>query len=569
MKRISGFTLIELVLAITLVVLVITVGTNILIFGMRTQEATIDQFDMQSNVRLMTLKVNNAVRNASGLFLLDKAYPDGSIAIEDYFTEGWNYMMMNGDKTALVEWVWNGTNHVERSVVGALDGVTFDLVYDKHEAANVNNLLEYTLSIHSGTGTKQIVSELESLNTLQVMDRSYAGIPNTLAYREDPRVADVGVAQAAVSFVVDKSGSMDWRMDGSSYTNNSSTNVFYHSRMKILKTEATKMIQGLADNENVFLSISPFSYTANSTTGDNLNQMMALKSNLTTFIGTGSIINNLDPSGNTNTADGMRRGFKTIESFNALEDNKDKTTKNFMIILVDGETNRASLYENVTNHYITSYNNPAAHRVDVGGTFYDFTSWYDPLGGTNKFTYTNVSGSGTITVNDDPIYHTIENSGKDYEFDDWSDYYNEFYYDYVGPTGYNFVTNDQNIEKIFDIHSGSFQNNQFYANGAVPGNSTANGLYVDEIGELIKGYKNTRLDGITTYVIGFSSDATPTGLTRIAKAVGSTNGTKDAGLVDGVMCKYYVAETDAALAAVLAEIKFQISEALWHIGGPN
>lgn len=566
MKRVKGFTLVELIIAISLVALIVTVGTNILIFGMRTQEMTTIQFDMQANVRLMALKVNNAIRDASGVFLLDKEYPDGSIALEDYFSEGWNYMMMNADQTALVEWVWNGTSHVERPVVTAIEGVTFDLVYEKYEAAEVNNLLEYKLVVNSESATKEIISELESLNTLQVMDRSYGGTPNTLAYREDSRLADVGVAQAAVSFVVDKSGSMGWRMDGSSYTNDSSSNVFYHSRMKILKTEATKMIDGLSNNENVYLSISPFSYTANSAAGDNPNQMMFLKSNLSTFIGTGGIINNLSPNGNTNTGDGMRRGFKSIEAFNALEENQDKTTKNFMIILVDGETNRASLYENITSHTITIDDDPVAHQATIGGVLYNFSYWDDYY---NRFYYTKASGSGTAYRDGRPYAHTVTISGKSYEYYDWDDRDDEFYYRYVGPTGFNYVVNDQNIEKIFDIQSGTFKDNQLYVNGAVPEDSTGSSTYVDTIGKLIKDYKNTRLDGITTYVIGFSSDATPSGLQRIAKAVGSINGTVNAGTVDGVMCKYYVAETDAALAAVLDEIKFQISDALWHIGGPN
>lgn len=561
MKRKNGFTLIELIITIVLVSLIVTVGTNILIFGMRTQEATAIQFDMQANVRLMAMKVNDAIRSASGLYLLDKKYPDGSIALEDYLSEGWNYMMMNADHTALVEWVWNGTSHVESPIVSAVDGVTFDIVYEKHEAAVVNNLLEYKLTINSSSATKSIVSELESLNTLQVMDKSYGGAANTLAYREDERLTDVGVAQAAVSFVIDKSGSMNYNLNGK-------------TRMTVLKSEATKMVQGLSSNENVYLSISPFSYTANSTTGDNLNQMMLLKTNLSRFIGDGSIINNLSPEGNTNTGDGMRRGFKAIEAFNALDENKDKTTKNFMIILVDGETNRASLYNYMTDHTISYSGAPAAHKIqDVNGVAYNFDHWDDSFWGTDKFYYNRESGSGTITVNDKPAPHNL---GTDYIFDHWADYYfttDVFYYRYIGTFGPTYVLNDQNVEMIFDTIDSEFDKNQLYANGAVPDNTTGykegTTSYVNEIGKLIKGYKNTRFDGIETYVIGFSPDAKPSGLQDIAQAVGSTNGTQKFTGTDNKEYKYYKADTAAALTAVLDEIKFQISEALWHIGGPN
>ena len=85
--------------------------TNILLFGMRAHTETVNEFDIQANVRLVTLNVNNAVRNASGVYVLSKAYPDGSVPLTTYFTEGWNYMMMNADQTALVEWYWDGTQH--------------------------------------------------------------------------------------------------------------------------------------------------------------------------------------------------------------------------------------------------------------------------------------------------------------------------------------------------------------------------------------------------------------------------------------------------------------------------
>lgn len=558
--RKSGFTIIEIIITIAIMALVVIVGTNMLIFAMRAHEETVDEFDLQANVRLVTLNVNNAVRNASGVYVLSKAYPNGSIPLTTYFTEGWNYMMMNADQTALVEWYWDGTQHLERTIVDAIPGVTFSVVYDKHEAPDVNRLLEYTLKINTGGTTQEIKTELESVNALQVMDRSYGLTANTLAYREDPRLTDVAVAQAAVSFVMDRSGSMSTNdMPGSK------------TRLAVLKTEAIKMITGMADNDNIYLSVSPFSYNANNTAGDNRNLMLQIKPNLQTFIGTSGVVNSLTAAGNTNTGDGMRRGFKSIEAFNNLTTNVDKTTKNFMIILVDGETNRASLYENLTAHTLQYYGDPEPHQVTIGGNLYNYESWNS----SNKtFLYRRVSGIGTYTSNDTPLPHSIQSDGKTYTFSYWNSnwwYGDRFYYPYSGPIGPVFVDSDQNINTVFDTLSwDNFENNTLYSTGAVPDGTLQATGYVNYMGNLIRNYKNTRLDGITTYVIGFSSDASPTGVANIAKAVGATEGTQSAGTnVDGVACRYYVADTDAALAAVLEEIKFQISEALWHIGGPN
>lgn len=556
--RKSGFTIIEVLITIVLIGLVMTIGTNIILFGMKSQEVTSDEFDLQANVRLVTLNVNNAVRNASGVFVLSKSYPDGSIPLTSYFTEGWNYMMMNADQTALVEWYWDGTQHLERTIVDAIPGVTFNVEYTKHEAPDVNRLLEYTLNINTGGSTQQIKTELESVNALQVMDRSYGLTANTLAYREDPRLTDVAVAQAAVSFVMDRSGSMSTNdMPGSK------------TRLSVLKTEAIKMITGMADNDNIYLSVSPFSYNANNTAGDNRNLMLQIKPNLQTFIGTTGVVNSLTASGNTNTGDGMRRGYKSIEAFNNLTSNIDKTTKNFMIILVDGETNRASLYENITSSK-TYYDNPAPHQVTISGNLYNFESWNSS---NDRFLYRRVSGSGTYTSYDDPLPHSTTINGRTYTFSNWNYHWwygYRFNYTYSGVTGPVFVNSDQNINTVFDTGSGSFENNTLYNDGAVPDDDLEATGYVNYMGGIIRSYKNTRLDGIKTYVIGFSSDATPTGVANIAKAVGATEGTESAGTnSDGVACKYYVADTDAALAAVLEEIKFQISEALWHIGGPN
>lgn len=557
--RKSGFTIIEILVTIAIMGLIFAVVTNILIFGMKSHESTLDEFDIQANVRLVTLNVNNTVRNASGVYVLSKSYPDGSIPLSTYFTEGWNYMMMNADSTALVEWYWDGTQHLERTIVDAIPGVTFSVVYDKHEAPDVNRLLEYTLNINANGGTRQIKTELESVNALQVMDRSYGLTANALVYREDPRLTDVAVAQAAVSFVIDSSGSMSTTdMPGRK------------SRMAVLKTEANKMITGMGDNENIYLSVSPFSYTANNTSGDNRNIMLEIKPNLQTFIGSSGVINRLTPSGNTNTGDGMRRGFKSIEAFNNLTVNVDKTTKNFMIILVDGETNRSSVYENITTNNKTYNDNPGPHQVLIGGTLYNFESWNSS---NDRFLYRSTSGSATHTSYGDPLPHTTLFNGREYTFLSWSSHWrygDRFYYSYAGATGPVFVNSDQNINYVFDNLYYSFENNTLYNDGAVPDTSIGATDYVNYMGNIIRNYKNTRLDGIKTYVIGFSSDAAPTGVSNIAKAVGATEGTVAAGVnIDGVACKYYVADTDAALAAVLEEIKFQISESLWHIGGPN
>ena len=79
--------------------------------------------------------------------------------------------------------------------------------------------------------------------------------------------------------------------------------------------------------------------------------------------------------------------------------------------------------------------------------------------------------------------------------------------------------------------------------------------YVNIIGSEITDYKNTRHDSIDVFVIGFSNDISTTGLNNIKDAANAK--------------KVYQANSEDALKAVLNEIKFQITDELWHIGGPN
>ena len=59
MKSRKGVTLLELILALALIGIVITIGTNIFIVGNKTQKASITEADMQANTRLLSEQINN------------------------------------------------------------------------------------------------------------------------------------------------------------------------------------------------------------------------------------------------------------------------------------------------------------------------------------------------------------------------------------------------------------------------------------------------------------------------------------------------------------------------------
>lgn len=538
MKKRNGITLVELLLSLALISIIVASGTNLLIFTTKSHSKAMDEYNVQSNVRLISQSVNNAIRDSSGVFLLAKDYPNDTVNISEYFTEGWNYLMLNKDGTRLVEWVWNGKKHIERVIIDSFPNVKYDLTYDKESVAYLDKLLKYTLDINVNGKNRTIESELEGINTLQIIDRSYGRTANTLAYRSDPRLTNIGVAQAAVSFVIDKSGSMSTKdmitgKDGRG-------NYIKDSRINVLKNEATKMIEALAEYENIYLSISPFSSTANNSSGDNLNKMLSLKSNKDAFIvKNNSIIKNLYADGGTNTGDGMRRGLSSIVNFNNETKNQDKTTKNFMIILVDGDTTFATATERINNLYTESGRSSTDYKPQVvlnKGTDNE-----------RAYIYEGTTITGWIFKN---YTHRYRYNGN-----------NEITY---------CTTLDNNVGDSSNSGSKPFYGlgeNDYRPNGKVIGDGAnlddRGKAYVSIIGQKINEYKNTREDGIEVFVIGFSNDPSLVGLQQIANATKSKHGTH------GTNYKYYKADTAEALETVLDEIKFQISEALWHIGGPN
>lgn len=95
---------------------------------------------------------------------------------------------------------------------------------------------------------------------------------NTLAYRYDARLDEASNAQAVIAMVLDTSGSMAYNMNGNSTTNSS------NKRITKMKAEAVRLVESLAKNNNIYISIVPFSSTAN-----NPKEMLKANSNLSTI----------------------------------------------------------------------------------------------------------------------------------------------------------------------------------------------------------------------------------------------------------------------------------------------
>jgi prepilin-type N-terminal cleavage/methylation domain-containing protein len=555
MKVKKGFTLVELLIALALVSLIIVTGTNPLLIGIKAHAITIDEFNVQSNTRYVSAKINTIIRDASGVFVLHRED-------DENLTEEWNYIMLNEDSTKLLEYVWDDVSktHIPRELVVGINDVTFDLEFIKNNPPDKDKLLEFNLNVKTGGIVREIKSELESKNALQVIDRSYMNKGNTLAYRYDARLDEASNAQAVIAMVLDTSGSMAYNMNGNSTTNNS------NKRITKMKAEAVRLVESLAKNNNIYISIVPFSSTAN-----NPKEMLKANSNLSTIR---NQINGLSADGGTNTGDGIRRGFYKIKYFNEEDENKNKTNKNFMIVLVDGVTTFASVNmvneqvstptyqgsEYILDGHVYKYDTYSSRtvKIDYGDTYNDGTYEYSKYRHRSRdLGETRISGALRTEpfIQNNTEYFYSRTSGSRYYYRSYEHEYRRYIYEYDGVKPGDYVTGDNNID------NNKANDNTYYSNGRYAGNGSNldpwGTEYVNVIGEMVREYKEGTNEAIKVYVIGFS--AVPKDHNSLGDIAMATRGDK----------VFYEAGDSDALEEIFRAIQMEITDALWHIGGPN
>ncbi len=322
-----GVTLVELIIAIGLLTMVLSLAFSMMLTGMRAQRAGNEEATLQTSARIVSETVNQVVRYSSAVFTI----PTSGFR-EDNLTEGWDYIGLSADQTEIVRYTSNGTTHDKAVLVASQPGITYRLQFIKEIKDNANKVLRFsieTVKNGSATGKIAIETQLEALNSLQIIDRSASGDSATaVAYRDDSRPLAV---MGAVAMVFDTSGSMKEDVNGNDTWNPA------QEKINILKNEAGKLVDELAKEDNIDIATIPFSTSANGTytfrnAKAGANQIKAQ-------------INDFDAIGGTNTGDGMRRAYYTIKTYNEHA-GLDVTPKNFMIILVDGETTYASGTQN-------------------------------------------------------------------------------------------------------------------------------------------------------------------------------------------------------------------------------
>ena len=355
--RRKGFTLIEILVTLALLTLVISISTSAIIFAGKSHTIVTKEYEIQSRVRIAVEETNKIIRYSSALF----AITDDYFHLDDVsdLDAGWHYFGVSADKKSIVNYTYvpsgAGGSHVERTVVPANENIEYELVFVKNLTSENDSMISMKLIAHvlnNGVRTNQkieIETEIEAQNALQVIDKGTSSVPSiALAYRSDDRPTEKEVV-AAITMVLDVSGSMNNKMDGTTTTNEGEKRITKVKNALNGYTEGGVTVEGMinefAREDNIEICIVPFATSGNypspwNTSGTEKHPFYSVSKSATEKTTLRDKINGLSAYWGTNTGDGMRRAHYRNATFkvdNLVQNGYLSTVavKNFMIILVD------------------------------------------------------------------------------------------------------------------------------------------------------------------------------------------------------------------------------------------
>lgn len=325
----KGFTLLELIVVLSIIGLVITTIFSILFFGYDVFARTQKEFDIQSQVRLALEEMGGMIRDSRALFAVPSV---------EYKDPEWRYIALNDTHDRIVNHTYNTvtSSWEESTLIGPYDGVTFKIGFDKHNNMSRDNFLRMYIEAYTGDGSFKrfdIQSGYEALNALQVVDYGTVANPAiALAYRNDDFAYENFELVVNVALILDYSGSMDSPI--------SDDETGSPKRITILREKVANLVRQFSENENddvnIFMSVIPFNASANNPSDFYNIKDSTQRTNLL------NRVNQRTAEGATNTGDGLRRGYHQLN--NKLQNDLngasgDTIIKNYTIVLVDGDSN--------------------------------------------------------------------------------------------------------------------------------------------------------------------------------------------------------------------------------------
>ncbi len=554
----KAFTLIEVVLTVAILSMVLLIVFSIFDMSFKPHAIVNHEFVLQSNVRLASQKIASLIRKSSALFvyksidpvLTSDVFPESNsssniIVIDDAFinnspkrTElekaiekyrGWSFITLSSDGKELREFIFHkdpstGKGYytlqriLEKQSLGNSDMV-YEIEFKKNKPFSEDNLLEYSITgkllddANKSSSVKpiNIKSEVEALSSLQVVDKGdYKTRAKVMFYRTEERPMGVD-AEAAVTMVLDISGSMGEGMDGEA---SSTSNP---SRISIMRDKAKDLVNKMASLENININLIPFSNSSNLPNAwenykyeGRTKDPKAWKNAKNDNGELNDLIGKLVATNGTNVGDGIRRAYYRLKEYPNKEANK------YLILLMDGVPTFASVHS--AGHRQKSYSSHKGDRFIENGI---------------EYVYSHRTG-----------------------FLFWYTYY----YNSKDPI-IEFVTNDIDIKESKHPYNGERYSDGRYAG---PGNASDDEYskpYITEMAKELSKIKNSKGEkNLKVYVIGFSD---------VPEERAELN------FIKGELAKYanevtsYEVTNAEGLQIVFNDINQIILDDLWHITGPR
>lgn len=553
MSKRKGMTLVELVCAVACLMLLMMVVMNVFRVGVFGGEIGTKEFDQQTAFRVATEKITNQVRYSTALFILPQSSFNAanlSGANRDiYLSEYWNYFGLVEttvrdaagamvSATQVVEYIWDDTSgtHKENIVVPARADMTYELVFSKRNEEDVadKNIEFLVKATHNTTGETYFLVESESqaLNSLQVVNWAGGASPGVaIAYRADDRERGSRGGSGKVLAIVDISGSMNGHRNA-------------------LRTALTNLIDGLQAKGSIEFAIVPFGWTANlsessfeqglfisnggfaaSTNDDILGYLPAgggprqfkffSLNDPDEFKIIKAYAAAISTGGNTNTGDGIRRAYEAFEADGA---GALSTMKNFVILLVDGDTNMGAIdpYNplNPTDIRLREAPGDIEGRGSINGIRYNIaTQEFEMTFNNNSSTWYTRSQAASMHASNSSLVPSI----------------------WIGSQSNTMI---QSIVGSYDPTGA----------GVFPIETRPNTRYIE-----LHANRLTRDFQVNAHIIAYTNGVASTTITNIKNSF-STN---------GMVAETYAAADADGLIAVFDQITQTIINDPWFIDGPN
>lgn len=572
-KTNRGLTLIELILALAFVGIVIVLSSNILMVGVKSQNLSVKEFSIQSEMRRAAEKTNEIVRYSKAIFAVPKTF----VSSETVMDSGWTYLMASTDGKRIVtmEYDESLSKHVEKVVVNESDETYYYMTFEKNLSTHSDTVLNYQIYTYSKDDYGNKVNEklmyettVETANAIQIVDKGTESSPSiALAYRNDGQTSGKGKNQIAyITIIIDVSNSMNLTPTGGGNTSSETTNSRISKVRTALYGDGTSngkgIIQMFAKEENVFISLVPFANTANypsphantdptakhpfyevynsSDANTLITSVKELKADGYNSSRYGS------GQGGTNTGDGLRRAYYLHETFrdrmSALGtpiDEKDQV-HHYMILLVDGETTFETAYYNGVDQgfYIDTQRDETISKQKYRRFDWE-TSW----------SYTKISDydfDGNIPLDTLSNYSAPSDQLSRYRYYDGTIAYKERNY---------YSWRDRTYKgKIVEYG----HNNLDFTRALIAGNGSStisNSSYINTIGAKIQNFEDST--GVKSYLIGYAS-----GLTTNINYIGNKIGTSESN-------RYVYNSTSFNLDEIFKNIATDIMADFWIAAGPQ